>query len=191
MGRVGAYRLALDELGITDRELTRELSSREVVARMMRHVALVAFWLPVMVPGAPLHVPAVAFARIAGPRLTPRKDVIATTKLLVGMLLVLLSYAAAVAVLWWRAGLVAALIATLVLPLSGVATLRVLDRARLVRRAFGVLLRRLRFRREVVALRETREQLVGDVIRVVGEVKPVELPALFPADDPRREAPPP
>jgi len=144
-----------------------------------------------MVPGAPLHVPAVAFARIAGPRLTPRKDVIATTKLLVGMLLVLLSYAAAVAVLWWRAGLVAAVIATLVLPLSGIATLRVLDRARLVRRAFGVLLRRLRFRREVVALRETREQLVGDVIRVVGEVKPVELPALFPADDPRREAPPP
>ncbi|HSR96461.1 MAG TPA: lysophospholipid acyltransferase family protein [Kofleriaceae bacterium] len=191
MARVGAYRVALDELGITDRELTRELSSGEVAARMMRHIALVAFWLPVMVPGAPLHVPAVVFARIAGPRLTPRKDVIATTKLLVGMLLVLLSYAAAVAVLWWRVGLVAALIATLVLPLSGVATLRVLDRARLVRRAFGVLLRRLRFRREVVALRETREQLVGDVIRVVGEVKPVELPALFPADDPRREAPPP
>jgi glycerol-3-phosphate O-acyltransferase/dihydroxyacetone phosphate acyltransferase len=189
MTRVRAYQVALDELGITDRELARELSNREIAARMMRHVALVAFWLPVMVPGAPLHVPAVAFARIAGPRLTPRKDVIATTKLLVGMLLVLLSYAAAVAALWWWAGLSTALIAALVLPLSGAATLRVLDRARLVRRALGVLLRRLRFRREVAALRRAREQLAGDVVRVVSEVKPAELPALFPPGDPRREEP--
>lgn len=189
MSRVRAYQRVLDELEITDRELARELTSREIAARMMRHVALVAFWLPAMVPGAPLHVPAVAFAGIAGPRLTPRKDVIATTKLLVGMLLVLLSYAAAVAVLWWRAGLATAVVAALVLPLSGIATLRVLDRVRLVRRGFGVLVRRLRFRREVVALRRAREQLVTDVIRVVGEVKPVELPALFPASDPRRESP--
>src|SRR6185295_6032446 len=122
--------------------------------------------------------------RIAGPRLTPRKDVIATTKLLVGMLLILLSYAAAIAVLWWRAGLGPALIATLVLPLSGIATLRVLDRARLVRRAFGVLVHRLRFRREVAALRVEREQIATEVIRVVGEVKPPELPALFPRRDP-------
>jgi glycerol-3-phosphate O-acyltransferase / dihydroxyacetone phosphate acyltransferase len=180
MSRVRAYQLALDELGISDRELARDLSKREIAAHLLRHLALVAFWLPVMLPGAPLHVPAVAFARIAGPRLTPRKDVIATTKLLVGMLLVLLSYMAAVAVLWWRVGSWIALVAALVLPLSGIATLRVLDRVRLVRRAFGVLSRRLRFRREVTALRRTREQLVGDVVRVVNEVKPAELQAMFP-----------
>jgi glycerol-3-phosphate O-acyltransferase / dihydroxyacetone phosphate acyltransferase len=186
MRRVRAYQVQLDELGITDRELAHDLSKREISARMLRHLTLVAFWLPIMVPGAPLHVPAVLFARIAGPRLTPRKDVIATTKLLVGMLLVLLSYAAAVAVLWWRAGLWAALLAAVVLPLSGIATLRVLDRARLVRRGFGVLLRRLRFRREVTALRGERERLAGDVIRVVTDIKPAELPALFPPGDPRR-----
>ncbi|HMG20512.1 MAG TPA: lysophospholipid acyltransferase family protein [Kofleriaceae bacterium] len=189
MTRVRAYQLELDELGIADRELARDLSGREIAARMARHLALIAFWLPLMVPGAPLHVPAVAFARIAGPRLTPRKDVIATTKLLVGMLLVLLSYAAAIAVLWWRAGTAAALVAAIVLPLSGVATLRVLDRARLVRRGAGVLVRRLRFRRTVAALRRDRERLVDDVIRVVGEVKPPELAALFPAGDPRRDDP--
>jgi glycerol-3-phosphate O-acyltransferase/dihydroxyacetone phosphate acyltransferase len=186
MARVRGYQTALDDLGISDRELARELTSREVAARLTRHLALVAFWLPLMVPGAPLHVPAVAFARIAGPRLTPRKDVIATTKLLVGMLLVLLSYGVAIAALGWRVGAPAALAAAIVLPLSGVATLRVLDRVRLVRRASGVLARRLRFRREVAALRRIREQLVIDVIRVVGEVKPAELPALFPPGDPRR-----
>lgn len=186
MRRVRTYQLRLDELGITDRELARDLSAREIAARMMRHLTLLGFWLPLMVPGTPLHVPAVAFARIAGPRLTPRKDVIATTKLLSGMLLVLASYAAAVAVLWWRAGLPAALAAAIVLPLSGIATLRVLDRLHLVRRGFGVLVRRLRFRREVAALRRDRAQLVVDVIRVVTEVKPATLPALFP----RREQQP-
>jgi 1-acyl-sn-glycerol-3-phosphate acyltransferase len=186
MSRVRAYQDKLDELGITDRELARDFSKVEVSARMMRHLVLVAWWLPLSLPGAPLHIPTVAFARIAGPRLTPRKDVIATTKMLIGMLLVLLSYAVAVALLWWKAGFWWGLVAAIILPLSGWATLRVLDRLRLVRRAFGVLARRLRFRSEVHALRDERERLSEDVIRIVTDVKPEDLPALFPPDHPDR-----
>jgi hypothetical protein len=185
--RVRAYQQKLDELGLTDRELARDLSKLEISMRMVRHLVLVAFWLPLTAPGAALHLPTVAFARIAGPRLTPRKDVVATTKLMIGMLLVLLSYAVAVAVLWWKVSFRWAALAAIVLPLSGWATLRVLDRLRLVRRGFGVLVRQLRFRREVHALRAEREQLAEDVIRVVTEVKPAGLPQLFPADHPDRE----
>ena len=188
MQRVRAYQDKLDELGITDRELARDLSKLEVTTRMMRHLVLVAWWLPLCVPGAPLHLPTVVFARLAGPRLTPRKDVIATTKMLIGMLLVLLSYATAVGVLWWKGGVWWGLLAAAILPLSGWATLRVLDRLRLVRRAFGVLSRRLRFRREVTALREERTQLSADVIRIVTEIKPRDLEALFPPDHPDRIA---
>ena len=68
----------------------------------------------------------------------------------------------------------------LLLPLSGWATLRVLDRLRLVRRGFGVLFRRLAFRREVRALRRERDQLVATVISTVSAVKPATLDALFP-----------
>ncbi len=186
MSRVRAYQQKLDELGLTDRELARDLSKLEISGRMLRHVLLVAFWLPLTAPGAPLHLPTVAFARVAGPRLTPRKDVVATTKLLVGMLLVLLSYGVAVGVLWWKVRWQWALAAAIVLPISGWATLRVLDRLRLVRRALGVLVRQLRFRREVKALREERERLARDVIRVVTEIKPAELAQLFPPQDPRR-----
>ena len=189
LARVRAYQGKLDELGLTDRELARDLSKLEILARVVRHLVLVAFWLPLTVPGAPLHLPTFAFARLAGPRLTPRKDVVATTKLLIGMLLVLLSYAAAVGVLWWKAGFSWALLAALVLPLSGWATLRVLDRLRLVRRGLGALVRRLRFRREVRALRVERAALSDDVIRIVTAVKPAGLPALFPPDDPRRDDP--
>jgi len=187
LARVRTYQQKLDELGLTDRELQRDLSKVEISARMFKHLFLVMFWLPLTVPGAPLHVPTVAFARIAGPRLTPRKDVVATTKLVIGMLLVLLSYAIAVSVLWWQVSFRWALAAAIVLPISGWATLRVLDRLRLVRRALGVLVRQLRFRREVRALRAERETLSADVIRVVTEVKPADLELLFPPDDPRRD----
>ncbi|MCX5747692.1 MAG: 1-acyl-sn-glycerol-3-phosphate acyltransferase [Proteobacteria bacterium] len=188
MTRVRAYQDKLDELEITDRELARDLSKLEVSTRVLRQILLVAIWLPLTLPGAPLHVPTFAFARFAGARLTPRKDVIATTKLLIGMLLVLVSYGVAITLLGWRGGWRWALGAALILPMSGWATLRVLDRLRLARRGFGVLARRLRFRTEVAALRREREALATLVIRVVGEVMPRDLAALFPADHPDRTA---
>lgn len=188
MSRVRAYQQKLDELGLTDRELARDLSKVEISGRMFRHLILVVFWLPLTAPGAPLHLPTVAFARLVGPRLTPRKDVVATTKLVIGMLLVLLSYGAAVTFFAWTMTWRWALAAAIILPLSGWATLRVLDRLRLVRRALGVLLRQMRFRKEVKALRAERERLSEDVVRVVTEVKPLDLPALFPPDDPRRRS---
>jgi hypothetical protein len=89
-------------------------------------------------------------------------------------------------VLWWKLGFWWAVAATVVLPLSGYATLRVLDRLRLVRRGLGVLFRRLRFRREVRALRREREQLVDEVIATVNAVKPAGLELKFPADHPDR-----
>ena len=189
MARVRSYQEELDELEITDRELARDLSGLEIFGRMLRHVFLLAVWLPLTVPGAPLHAPTWIFARIAGARLTPRKDVIATTKLLIGMLIVLLSYAAAISIIGWKMTLTWALITALVLPLSGWATLRVLDRLRLVQRGLGVLSRQVRFRSEVLRLREAREQLSEDVIRVVNEVKPADLALLFPKGDPRRAEP--
>lgn len=186
MSRVLAYQQKLDELGLTDRELARDLSKLEIVVRMVRQITLIAFWLPLTVPAAPLHVPPLIFARIASGKLTPRKDVVATTKMLIGMGLVVLAYACSVGYVWWQAGLWWGLAATILLPLSGWATLRVLDRIRLVRRAFGTLARRFAFRREVRALREERAVLSQDVIRVVTEVKPENLASLFPPDHPDR-----
>jgi 1-acyl-sn-glycerol-3-phosphate acyltransferase len=188
MSRVRAYQQKLDELGLTDRELARDLSKIEISSRMLRHLILVAFWLPLTAPGMPFHLPSLAFARLAGPRLTPRKDVIATTKLLIGMLLTLVFYGAAIAFIGWKLTWRHALAAAIILPLSGWATLRVLDRLRLVRRALRVLARQLRFRTEVKALRAEREALAIDVVRIVGEVKPPELEPMFPRRDDAAES---
>ena len=186
MGKVGAHQDRLDELGITDRELARDLSKLEVAARVGRHLVLLAFWLPLAMPGAPMHVLPLAFGRFASGKLTPRKDVVATTKLLIGLLLVLLGYAIAIALAGWKLGVWAAAALAILLPVSGWATLRVLDRVRLVRRGLGVLFRRLAFRREVRSLRGERTRLVELVVATVGVVKPAELAALFPIDHPDR-----
>lgn len=186
MATVRSHQDRLDELGITDRELARDLSKLEVVARVVRHLVLLAFWLPLALPGAPMHVLPLAFGRFASGKLTPRKDVVATTKLLIGLLLVLLGYAVAIAFAAATLGPRAALALAVLLPLSGWATLRVLDRGRLVRRGLGVLFRRLAFRREVQSLRGERVRLVELVIATVAAVKPAGLAALFPPDHPGR-----
>jgi glycerol-3-phosphate O-acyltransferase / dihydroxyacetone phosphate acyltransferase len=186
MSKVAAYQQKLDELGITDRELAHDLSKFEIGTRLLKHLSLVGFWLPMTAPGAPLHVPTVIFARLFGQKLTPRKDVIATTKLLIGMSLVLVSYAIVVGLLAWKASWRWAVTASILLPLSGWATLRVLDRLRLVRRGLGTLLRQLRFRHEVTALRSERAALVRDVVDVVTSVTPAGVTPLFPKHDPRR-----
>lgn len=179
MGRVRDYQERLDEMGLSDRELARDLPTREVAMRVVRYLGLILFWLPLTLPGAPIHVPTVLFARFAGKKLTPRKDVIATTKVLSGVLAVLLAYAVVVSYVAWRYGLWAILVAC-VLPMSGHATLKVLDRLKLLGHGLGTLARRLRWRREVVSLRAERKTLQNDIIAIVNELRPKDLELLFP-----------
>jgi 1-acyl-sn-glycerol-3-phosphate acyltransferase len=180
--RTRAYQGRLDELGLSDRELARGVSAWTAARRVGRYLALVLVWLPLMLPGAPLHLPAVALARLAGKKLTPRKDVIATTKVLAGMAIVLTSYAVATAVIGWRFGWPWALAAALVLPLSGYATLRFLDGLQLLRRGVGALSRALHLSREAVSLRAERDALSAEIVRVVGEIRPAGLELMFPPE---------
>ena len=100
------------------------------------------------------------------------------------MLLVLLGYAVAFAVA--AASFGPALVLAVLLPRSGRAALRVLDRGRLVRRGLGVLFRRLAFHREVQSLRGDRARLVGLVVATVGALQPAGLAVLSPPDHPDR-----
>ncbi len=185
--RTRAYQDRLDELGLGDRELARGVDAAAAARRVARYLTLVLVWLPLMIPGALLHLPAVALARFAGQKLTPRKDVIATTKVLAGMAIVLTFYAAATIGIGWRWGWPWALAAGCGLPLSGYATLRVLDGMQLLRRGLGALIRALRLRREAAALRDERDALSAEIVRVVGEIRPAGLELMFPST--ARDAP--
>jgi glycerol-3-phosphate O-acyltransferase/dihydroxyacetone phosphate acyltransferase len=182
MARVRRYQAELDALGVTDRELARGLAKREITQKIFVYFALVLFWLPLTLPGLPIHLPAVLFARFAGRHLTPRKDVVATTKVLSGVLLIMLAYGVVTGLVAWRFGAAWAIAVAALLPLSGYATLQVFDHFALFERGLGALTRRFRFRHDVAALRETRDTLKKDIADAVDAVKPADLVPLFPRE---------
>ena len=182
IARTQAYQVRLDELGLTDRELARGVGAGAAAWRVVRTLALLLGWLPVMLPAAPLHLPAVLLARLAGKKLTPRKDVIATTKVLAGILIVLAFYAAATVAVGLRYGGWWALAVAAFLPVSGFATLRVLDRVGQLRRGVGALWRALTVRRQAAALTRERADLADEIGKVVDAYRPKDLRLLFPRE---------
>ena len=182
MARVQRYQARLDELGLADREIASGVRAGAAARRVARYLTLVCLWLPLMLPAAPLHLPAVALARLAGRKLTPRKDVIATTKVLAGMAIVFTFYAAAaVGLAIWK-GWPWALAAAVVFPLSGYATLKVIDRLHFLRRGLGALWRSIRLGREARALKAERGEITAELIALVDALKPAELVPLFPRE---------
>jgi glycerol-3-phosphate O-acyltransferase/dihydroxyacetone phosphate acyltransferase len=180
--RVSAYLDRLDAAGVTDRDLLRTLSRGDALVRIARHLLLIVVWLPLALPGAILHAPAGFMVQLAAPVLTPRKDVLAATKLLAGLLMVLASYAVGIGWLAFRVSVGAALLALIALPITGYATLRVFDRGTSLRRGFSTLVRLLSFDREIQALRAERAALEAAVIAAVNRFRPADMVLLFPRE---------
>jgi 1-acyl-sn-glycerol-3-phosphate acyltransferase len=178
--RVARYLGRLRALGLRDRDVRREMGPVEVLARALRHLVLVAVWLPLAAPGIALHAPVVAAISWVGPRLAPRKDVTATTKLVLGLFLVPLSLCAVVLAIGWRWGTPAAALAAALLALSGLATVRVLERGARLRQLVGASSRLIAFRAEVAALRAERSALEVEVVRAVERHIPPEMVPMFP-----------
>jgi 1-acyl-sn-glycerol-3-phosphate acyltransferase len=177
--RVAAYLDRLDAAGVGDRDLRRTLSRGDALAR---HLLLIVVWLPLALPGAILHTPAGLLVQLAAPVLTPRKDVLAATKLLAGLLMVLASYAVGIAWVGVHIGWSTALLALIALPITGYATLRVFDRGTALRRGMTTLMRLLSFEREMAALRTERAELEAAVVAAVNRFRPAEMVLLFPRE---------
>lgn len=177
---VAAWLDELDDAGLDDADLLRTLRPGELVGRAVANVLRLVVWLPLALPSLPVHGPMLAAVSWAGVRFAPRKDVVGTTKLMMGLVLVPLVYLAVPALIAWAYGLWAGLAALLLLPLSGLATLRTLERGTSLRRI-------LRAASAAWTLRERRDALIGkrDALeaRVVETVRrhiPEDLVPLFP-----------
>lgn len=178
--RVSAYLERLDEAGLSDADLLRGERVDGALPRVLRHLALALIWLPLALPGFVVHAPVGILATFAGRVLTPRKDVIATTKLVAGILGAAAMYAALVALAAVAYGWAGGLAVCALLPLTGVATLRVFDRAAAIRRWGGTLLRLWRGEDDVPHLKAERASLEQAVVRAVERFKPQDLVPLFP-----------
>ncbi len=182
LARVQGYLDRLHALGLDDRDLGRELWPVEVWAKLVTNLVTIFVWLPLSLPGMVLHAPLGLLVGWAGRRFAPRRDVIATTKVLLGAALVLVSYGAIAAAAAWVGGWQGGAAAALLLPLTGVATLRILERGASLRRLVATGLGYSSLRREIAALRAERRELEALVGATVDAVRPAEMAPLFPRE---------
>jgi glycerol-3-phosphate O-acyltransferase/dihydroxyacetone phosphate acyltransferase len=125
--------------------------------------------LPLALPGLALHYPAYRLTgTIMSRAVTVEPDVIATGKLLAAMLLFPITWFAAAATTWGLLGSGAALIVLVAAPFSGLAALRMSERAtRLLGVARGTLLRLLR-RRSYRGIAARRERVRAEILELAG-----------------------
>jgi glycerol-3-phosphate O-acyltransferase/dihydroxyacetone phosphate acyltransferase len=180
LARVRDYQDRLSDLGLKDADLVRPLGVDGVVGRVLKHMALMVLWVPLAIVGAPLHLPIALVLRYSSLRFAPRKDVVATTKFLVGFMLLGLVYVALAATAGAFFGGLWGLLALVGLPLSGYATLRVMERGVALTRVFATLGRLLGLRREIQALKEERKALENKVLATVDRLMPKDMARLFP-----------
>ncbi len=178
--RIDAYQQRLDDLGLHDRDLMRPLRWQDTATRLWMHGTDALFWMPLAAPGLVLQAPVAAGIRWLHAKVSPRKDVIATTKLVMGLLAVPALWLGVVVALWWQYGPTWALAALVVLPLSGYAALRTVERGFAMTRALRSFWRVFFLRDEVADLRVQRDGLQDEVARLVDALRPSEMQALFP-----------
>ena len=180
--RVAEYLERLAELGLDDRVIRRPLTRAQLAWRVARQLLLALVWLPLAIFGAPIHAPVLLALYLGSERLSPRKDAIATTKLLVGLVLLVLLYLVLIAVGWSLVGWGVGAAVAVLLPLTGYARLVVLGRFGSIDRKVNALLGALLFAPEVEELRTLRADLERDVIAAVERLIPEDMVPLFPRE---------
>lgn len=187
--RVAAWLARIDAAGLDERDLARPPGPLGLALRGLRNAVLLLVWLPLAAPGFVIHAPLVWGIRVAAVRFTPRKDATATTKLVLGVLLIPLSLLLLSALVALAFGVRWGLVAFALLGLSGYATVRVLERGLRLRRLAGTAARLLSLPREVRALREERAALEVEVVRAVDRFRPSDMQPLFSRSPPSSPSP--
>lgn len=176
----------LDALGLGERQLSEKLSFFGHGAKIFWHVMLLFVFAPFTLPGLVIHAPAFAVAVVAGDGLTKRRDVVATTKVMVTTLLVMLAYV--VIALGLLLGLepptnyIASASAAVLLPFSAWATIRVFKRQSVIRRYMWVMLNLLALRAEIERLKAQREDLTKRVWGMVDRLASSQIERILPPD---------
>ena len=177
--RVRAYLQRMSADGLTDEMVRRGVSVRQTAARVIGHLALLLFWGPLSLIGAPLHAPLGLLLRVVGRRAAPRRDVVATTKFVLGFLTLLAIYAGLALLVGWHLGPGAGALSLVVLALSGWAFVHVLGRIDALRHLLLTFVRVIRMRRELEALRAERAALVLAVTAAVDRFRPDDMDPMF------------
>ncbi len=184
--QVEAYQTRLDALGLEDHHLRKDIPIGSLFARLLGRVLSTLLLLPFAIPGMLLHAPVMMTAIVAGDHLTARKDVVATTKLISAILMIPVLYLILLFLLWQISSLKAVIILAFVLPVTGFATIRLLEQQVALWRSTRGLWRWMRLRRELQELRNWREELSTAMDQVVDRFHDPSIPRMFEKESNRK-----
>lgn len=173
------YQARLERMGLEDHHLRKGYSIWRLFWRLFGRFLSLFLLLPLAIPGMILHAPIMMTAVVAGDHLTARKDVVATTKLVTSILMVPLLYLVILFVLWQFLSPMALVWVAILLPASGFATIRLLERQLALLRSSRGLWRWFRLRRELDDLRQYREQLAEAIDSAVEKYHDPSKPRIF------------
>ena len=173
------YNRRLRDVGLSDAQLSQPLGPGAAILRLVWQLWWMLVLLPLAAPGVVVHAPIGMLMVWAGQRWAPRKDVVGTSKLVIGLLLALLVYAILLSATAWAYGWRAFAVALILLPLSAYATVRVLERTASVRRLLVRVARTLVLAREVAALRALRADLETQIVAAVDRHRPEDMQPLY------------
>ncbi|MBM4345731.1 MAG: 1-acyl-sn-glycerol-3-phosphate acyltransferase [Deltaproteobacteria bacterium] len=179
LDQVRDYLERLRQLDLDDSDVLRRVGSWEVAGKCALRLLDALVWAPLALPGLVLQGPVALVIGLFGVRFSPRKDVIGTTKLMMGLVLVPLLHACLIGLVGWAFGWPWAVALAVLLPLSGWAALRALETGLRVWEMLQTAGRIAVLRRELVGLRATRDRLQDEVVRLVDKYRPANMVPLF------------
>lgn len=176
---VMAYQNELYALGLKDREVAGELTTKHLTRKLLNRLISMSLWTPLALIGTPIHFPIAYLLGHGSWLIAPRKDVIATTKFLLGFLCLNALYLSTGALVWWWGGGWYAPLISIGLALSGLGALKVAEHGASLWRVTWVCVRCLLDRESLKKLRDQRRALRDQVWSVVDEYAPKDLERLF------------
>lgn len=170
----------LDDAGLEDRDVVRGLNRAELFFRGVSNVLRLLIWLPLALPGAPIHAPLLGVVHWAGVRFSVRKDAIGTTRMMLGLVAVLGLYIGLPLLTWWFANGVAAAAVAAMLPATGFAAVKTLERGASLRRIGRTAWASLSLGERLTDLSARRAALEERIVAAVERFIPDDMEPLFP-----------
>jgi hypothetical protein len=177
------YQARLDMLGLKDYQLRSPVSLRHAFRKVFLRSLKMLLLLPAAIPGALLHLPVGWIAATVGERFSYEMDDIATLKVFATIALLPLLYIAIAVFVGLNYGVWWALLTLTLLPLSFVATVKIVEAETSLLVSILSVLRLARLSSEVEDLRITRADLVEQTRLLVERMVDPNTPRMFTKDD--------
>jgi len=165
--RVESFNDLLDDLNISLGDLQENLTPGRAFLKTTAVLGMMAVWLLVAAPGALIFLVTGFMSGFAARQMTPRPDVMGTTKFLAGLCSTLALGTLLVIGFGFRFGCFAAVAAAIYFPVSGYATLQMLEYGMTARRLRRIFTNSIFLRKQMKILRQERDRLGTEIRKFV------------------------